>query len=72
MRGVQWSNKSVYVQDLFLRGNNIGDGIPAGVIESFRMCCAQSSAILSPKWDLFIELEFDDAPNSFRLMICIL
>lgn len=51
MRGAQWSNKSAYVQDLFIRSNNIGDGIPAGVIESFRMCCAQSSTILSPKWD---------------------
>lgn len=49
MRGAQWTNKSIYVQDLFIRCNNIGNGITADVIKSFQMCCAQSSAVLRQK-----------------------
>lgn len=49
MRNGQWTNKSIYVQDLFIRGNNIGNGITAEVIKSFQKCCALSSVALAQK-----------------------
>lgn len=49
MRGAEWTNKSLYVQDLFMRSNNIGNAVTAEEITSFQKCCAQSSAVLSQK-----------------------
>lgn len=49
MRGGNWTDKSIYVQDLLVRCNNIGSGITAEVIKSFQRCCAQSSVVLAQK-----------------------
>lgn len=49
MRGGNWTDKSIYVQDLFVRCNNIGRDITAEVIKSFQRYCAQSTVVLGQK-----------------------